>query len=322
MHFNSVLLRSLIRSCTEIFIVQMCFSMKNFKITSGLINFPFSRLFNYRWLINYLILIVFFVFSTNRNGYSQTFKIVAFYTAKNDKAHISFVHEANKWMEDAAVKYHFQYDSTSNWKNMNNKFLSAYQLVIFLDSRPEESDLRKTFEKYMKNGGGWMGFHFSAFALTPSDYPQNWNWYHNIFLGSGSYISNTWRPTSAILKVEDLYHPVTKRLPATFRSSTNEWYRWGNNLRLNPDIDILLSIDKSSFPLGTGPKKSEIWHEGDYPVVWTNKNYNMVYFNMGHNDIDYENRTNRELSKTFGNPVQDQLILNAIFWLGKKSKVR
>jgi hypothetical protein len=22
------------------------------------------------------------------------------------------------------------------------------------------------FEKYMKGGGGWMGFHFSAFALN------------------------------------------------------------------------------------------------------------------------------------------------------------
>ena len=25
------------------------------------------------------------------------FKVIAFYTAKNDQAHISFVHEANRW---------------------------------------------------------------------------------------------------------------------------------------------------------------------------------------------------------------------------------
>jgi hypothetical protein len=42
------------------------------------------------------------------------------------------------------------------------------------------------FEKYMKGGGGWMGFHFSAFALNQSAVPQNWDWYHNVFLGSGS----------------------------------------------------------------------------------------------------------------------------------------
>ncbi len=28
---------------------------------------------------------------------SPKFKVIAFYTAKNDKAHISFVHEANRW---------------------------------------------------------------------------------------------------------------------------------------------------------------------------------------------------------------------------------
>lgn len=64
----------------------------------------------------------------------------------------------------------------------------------------------------------------------------------------------------------------------------------------NPDIKILLSIDPTSFPLGTGPKQSEIWHSGYYPVVWTNKKYKMLYINMGHNDIDYDNKTNKELS--------------------------
>ena len=33
-------------------------------------------------------------------------------------------------------------------------------------------------------------------------HPQNWDWYHNQFLGAGQYEGNTWRPTSAILKME------------------------------------------------------------------------------------------------------------------------
>ncbi len=36
---------------------------------------------------------------------------------------------------------------------------------------------------------------------------------------------------------------------------------------------------------------------------------------MGHNDIDYENQTHRELSSTFDNEVQNRLILNALEWL-------
>jgi hypothetical protein len=174
---------------------------------------------------------------------------------------------------------------------------------------------RAAFEQYMKNGGGWMGFHFSAFALTPSDYPQNWDWYHNEFLGSGQYASNTWHPTSAVLKVEDPRHPATKGLPALFKTQPNEWYRWEHDLRKNPDIDILLSIDSSSFPLGNGPKPQEIWHSGYYPVVWTNKKYRMVYFNMGHNDMDYDGGTDRTLSYTFDNDTQNQLLINSLLWL-------
>jgi hypothetical protein len=79
---------------------------------------------------------------------------------------------------------------------------------------------------------------------------------------------------------------------------------------------VLLSIDPSSFPLGTGPKPEEIWHSGDYPVAWTNTRYRMVYMNMGHNDIDYEGKTNRELSSTFSSPAQDEFITRALLWLG------
>jgi len=246
------------------------------------------------------------------------FKVIAFYTAKNDPAHISFVHEANRWFPKIAKKYNFVYDSTNDWNNLNAAFLSRYQVVIFLDTRPEEPAQREAFQKYMHNGGAWMGFHFAAFALTPSSYPQNWDWYHNDFLGSGSYVSNTWRPTSAVLRVEDHHHPAASNLPNTFRSSPNEWYRWSNDLRKNPNIKILVSIDSTSFPLGTGPKLSEIWHSGYYPVVWTNINYKMIYINMGHNDIDYEDKSNKELSFTFNNEIQDRLIINALLWLGNK----
>lgn len=187
-----------------------------------------------------------------------------------------------------------------------------------MDTRPDSLPQREAFEKYINNGGAWMGFHFAAFALTPSAYPQNWDWYHNIFLGAGEYKGNTWRPTSAVLHIEYRNHPATKNLPETFSSSPNEWYSWENDLRKNKNIKILVSIDSSSFPLGTGPKPYEIGHRGYYPVVWTNTNYRMIYFNMGHNDMDYEHKTNRQLSSTFSSPMQNQLIINSLLWLGKK----
>jgi uncharacterized protein len=265
-----------------------------------------------------ICLICFYSFTVMAQTTTHEFRVIAFFTGRADLAHISFVHEANCWFPKMAAANHFTYDSTNDWNNLNEKFLSQYQVVIFLDTRPDSPVQRKAFEEYMNKGGGWMGFHFAGFALTPSEFPQNWDWYHNEFLGSGSYVSNTWRPTPAVLRVLDKNHPVTKNLPDTFRSAASEWYRWSNDLRKNPQIDILLSIDSSSFPLGTGPKLYEIWHSGFYPVVWTNKNYRMVYFNMGHNDMDYEHKTNKELSQTFSSPEENQLILNTLVWLGNK----
>jgi len=270
----------------------------------------------------YILITLFFIcflgFSQSKKTDSK-FKVIAFYTAKNDQAHISFVHEANKWFPKIAEENHFQYDSTSNWNHLNAKFLAQYKVVLFLDTRPETPDEREAFQKYMESGGAFIGFHFSAFALNDSSYPQNWDWYHNTFLGSGEYGRNTWRPTSAVLRVEN-QDPITKGLPKTFSSQPNEWYRWSNDLTKNPDIKILLAIDESSFPLGTGPKAHEIWNSGYYPVVWTNKKYKMLYVNMGHNDIDYEHGTNKTLSYTFQNENQNKVILNALKLFGNSKK--
>ena len=67
------------------------------------------------------------------------FKVASFYTERDDKAHISFVHEANRWFSRMSVLYKFQYDSNQTWNNLNREYLSQYQVVIFLDSRPDSS---------------------------------------------------------------------------------------------------------------------------------------------------------------------------------------
>ncbi len=40
----------------------------------------------------------------------------------------------------------------------------------------------------MTNGGGWIGFHVSAFITDANE----WSWYYNTFLGYGDFQTNTW----------------------------------------------------------------------------------------------------------------------------------
>lgn len=234
------------------------------------------------------------------------FKVIAFYNGTYDAAHISFDHEANAWFPQAGAENGFTYTATTDWNKLNAADLADYQVVMFLDDYPHTAAQQSAFRTYMDNGGGFVGFHVSAFNDDSSDWP----WYHNTFLGTGTFKSNTWGPTAETLRVEDAGHPATADLPATFTSSVSEWYSWQNDLRQNPDIDILASLDPSTFPVGTDPYQT--WYGGYYPIVWSNRNYRMVYNNFGHNAMDYS--TNTALSSTFAGAEQNRLLLQEIKW--------
>jgi hypothetical protein len=64
--------------------------------------------------------------SLNAHSRTPKFRVIAFFTAKQDQAHISFVHEARSWFPEMAAKYNFSYDSTSDWQNLNSDFLAKY----------------------------------------------------------------------------------------------------------------------------------------------------------------------------------------------------
>ena len=115
------------------------------------------------------------------------------------------------------------------------------------------------------------------------------------FIGGGVFDNNSWPPLPAKLIVDDRASPVTRNLPETFVSPTNEWYRWKPSPRLDSHIHVLLTLDPANYPLGI----KGLLTYGDIPVVWTNTQYKMLYMNMGHGD------------KIFTSPVQNTLIENA-----------
>lgn len=236
------------------------------------------------------------------------FKVIAFYNGTWDAAHINFVKEANEWFPRTAAQNNFSYTATTNWELLANGGVNEYQVVLFLDDAPQSAAQRAGFERYMRAGGGWMGFHVSAFTTNASAWP----WYYNQFLGSGNFRSNTWGPTTSVLRTEDRTHPSTTGLPATFTSSVSEWYSWSNDLRTNQNIKILASVDPSSFPLGTDPNQS--WYSGYYPILWTNTQYKMLYANFGHNAMNYD--TNQPLSSTFASATQNRFLIDGLKWLG------
>ena len=246
------------------------------------------------------------------SGECKKVEVIAFHTPDaemDDRAHAAFVRHANAWFpEAAAAEGFFTYEATTEWGRLESIEPAAGRIVMFLDNVPWGAPQQAGFRSYAERGGAYIGFHVSAY----NDDGSPWRWFFDDFLGCGRFYGNTWGPTSAVLRVEDAAHPVTEGLGSTFVSAPSEWYSWAVDLRIKSNIEVLLSVDPSSFPLGTDPAQS--WYDGYYPIVWTNPDFKMLYMNMGHEQMNYGADT--ATSSTFDSATQDEVLMNALRWLG------
>ena len=228
------------------------------------------------------------------------FKVLAFYSTDVESDHVKTANDALAFYRDLAVKNNFVFDATTDWGKLNDKDLKPYNLILWLNEFPKNGEQRAAFEKYMENGGGWIGFHVAGY----NDKTTKWPWFVD-FLGGAVFYSNNWPPLPAKLVVDDRSSPLTKDLPASFMSPANEWYLWKPSPRLDKNVHVFVTLDPSNYPIGV----KDIIPEGDLPVVWTNTKYRMIYMNMGHG-LHGEN--------IYSDATQNKLFANAILWLGDR----
>jgi uncharacterized protein len=233
--------------------------------------------------------------ATASAGQQPRFKVLAFYSTSVEPDHVLFAEGALKFFAACAAKDGFAFDATTDWENMNAAYLQPYQLVVWLNDSPMNGGQRRAFERYMENGGAWLGFHVAGY----NDKDTNWPWFVD-FMGGAVFHINNWPPLPARLDVDGGTHPVAADVPQTYESPTNEWYVWKPSPRLNKDVRVLATLDPSNYPLGL----KDVVIGGDLPVVWSNTKYKMVYMNMGHGD------------KIFTSSIQNRLMENAMNWLG------
>lgn len=222
------------------------------------------------------------------------FRALAFYSENVEAAHVEFAREAIRFFRDLTIGDGFVFDTTSNLDDLNAEKLAPYSVIVMLNDFPRTENQRQAFREYMDNGGGWFGFHVAAY----NDRTTRWPWFVE-FLGGGVFWRNSWPPMPARLQVDQRNHPVTRALPESFISPTNEWYQWKPSPRMNPEIEVLLSLSEDNYPLGL----KDIIPNGDCPVVWTNTKYRMIYMNMGHG------------RGIFSDPTQNQLIISGLRWV-------
>ncbi len=224
----------------------------------------------------------------------KRFKALIYYTENAEEAHVQFSKQGVEFFRKLNYGDGFHLDVTTDFSSLTYEQLAEYSVVIMLDGYPMNPEGRAMFEKYMENGGGWVGFHASAY----NDRNTDWPWLVQ-FLGGGVFLCNNWPPQPALLETDKAEHPVTKNLPSEFVAPATEWYQWKPSPRENKDIEVLLSLSQKNYPIGI----KDVVNFGDWPVVWTNKNYRMIYLNMGHGDEEFCDAT------------QNLLFVNAFRWI-------
>ena len=219
------------------------------------------------------------------------FKALIHYEPHAEEAHVQFDKQAIEFFHKLTYGEGWLMDVTTSLADYPYEKLKEYSIIVSLNAAPGGAAQREAFEKYMENGGGWMGFHASAY----NDRNTKWPWF-NKFLGCGMFYCNNWPPQPALVECETQEHPVTCSLPQSFVAPASEFYQWQPDPRSNPDIRILASLSPRNFPLGL----KDIVFGGDFPVVWSNTRYRMVYINMGHGD------------QCFSDATQNLLFVNAL----------
>jgi hypothetical protein len=217
--------------------------------------------------------------------------------AENGGHHIAFTKTARPWLDKLAADSSFAIDYIENPNNIDDSFLSKYQLFIQLDYPPYgwPEKAVKAFESYIEQGkGGWIGLHHATLLGEFDGFPM-WNWFYD-FMGKIRFKNYIPTFASGKVNIEDKEHPVMKNISSPFFIEKEEWYTYDTTPR--PNVHVIASVDESSYS-----PNSEI-KMGDHPVVWTNTKMKArnIYIFMGHSP------------DLLNNSSYTTLLRNAIFW--------
>lgn len=223
------------------------------------------------------------------------FRALVVHNPSVEPAHRRFDQDIIDYFKEMAIGDGMMFKFTTDFDDFDYEYLKTFDLVISLNDNPgHTSAQRAAFEKYMENGGAWLGFHAAGFNIEET----GWPWFLQ-FLGGGMFYRNNWPPLPAKIVIDARDHEVTKGMPDSYIAPENEWYQWKPSPRENKDVRVIASLSQDNYPIGF---KDEI-PGGDTPVVWSNTRYNMIYMNFGHG------------ARILTDATQNYLITNSIRWL-------
>ena len=149
-------------------------------------------------------------------------------------------------------EHNFAVDTTEDASIFSQLHLQNYRAVIFLNTTGDclNDEQQLQLRRYIQAGGGFVGIHAAA------DTEYNWPWYGQLV---GAYFDshpNNPNVRDALIHRLDSIHGSCRHLPNEW-ARTDEWYNYRN---IQPDLNLLLNLDETSYEGGTNGE--------NHPIAW------------------------------------------------------
>lgn len=175
-------------------------------------------------------------------------------------------------IQKLGMENNFEVDTTKNAAVFTEDSLRQYAAIIFLSTTGDVLDHRQeaAFERYIQAGGGFVGVH----AATDTEY--DWNWYGKLV--GGYFESHPAGTPEADFIIEDHKFAATEFFKDSIWHRSDELY---NFKKLNPDVNVVMRVDESTYEGGTN---------GDYhPMSWYHEydGGRAFYTALGHTEASF-----------------------------------
>ncbi len=205
--------------------------------------------------------------------------------------------DADSMMVDLGKKNNWNITFSSDPAFFTTSDLSKYDVIVFnnncgTDGAIFNTDEQKSFQKYIRSGGGFVAIHCAgAIWHETGDFKE---WYEKLV---GTKLVAHPHVQKGKLIIENRNHISTLHLPVDWEV-TDEWHYFNNNPREN--VNVLISLEESSY---IGKEKMN----GDHPVTWYHEydGGRSFFTTFGH------------IKETFEDENFRQIVVGGIKWAAK-----
>ncbi len=195
------------------------------------------------------------------------------------------IHSGVEGIKGLAARHNFKVDWEENESVFSDNRLKNYDVVIFLHTTGDilNDEQQAAFERYIQNGGGWVGIHAAA------DTEYDWEWYTKMV---GMMFRTHPREQTAMLDIIDRNFPGMERW-ASRQIWTDEWYQY-RQPALSDDLHYLIKVDESTYdPSRKLRDGSTTDGMGEFhPIAWYHEydGGRAFYTGLGHIDAIYKDQ--------------------------------